>query len=68
MRQLCAIGDFPDDEVAQFCRLHEDEWPMLIVELRGSVDSSARTGRPRDRLVRRAGESALERNDPLPAD
>ena len=30
-----AIGHFPDDEVAQFCRLHEDEWPMLIVELRG---------------------------------
>jgi SagB-type dehydrogenase family enzyme len=31
-----AFGHFPDDEVAQFCRLHEDEWPMLIVELRGS--------------------------------
>ncbi len=30
-----AIGHFPDDEVAQSCRLHEDEWPMLIVELRG---------------------------------
>src|SRR5579863_8935316 len=30
-----AIGHFPDDEVAQFVRLHEDEWPMLIVELRG---------------------------------
>lgn len=30
-----AAGNFPDDEVAQFCRLHEDEWPMLIVELRG---------------------------------
>jgi SagB-type dehydrogenase family enzyme len=30
-----AAGHFPDDEVAQFCRLHEDEWPMLIVELRG---------------------------------
>ncbi len=30
-----AVGHFPDDEVAQFCRLHEDEWPMLIVELRG---------------------------------
>ena len=29
------VGHFPDDEVAQFCRLHEDEWPMLIVELRG---------------------------------
>jgi SagB-type dehydrogenase family enzyme len=30
-----AVGHFPDDEVAQFCRLNEDEWPMLIVELRG---------------------------------
>jgi SagB-type dehydrogenase family enzyme len=30
-----AVGHFPDDEVAQFCGLHEDEWPMLIVELRG---------------------------------
>jgi len=28
-------GRFPDDEVSDFCRLHEDEWPMLIVELRG---------------------------------
>src|SRR5580658_4906631 len=32
-----AIGQFPDDEVARFCRLHEDEWPMLIVELRGAA-------------------------------
>jgi SagB-type dehydrogenase family enzyme len=30
-----AAGYFFDDEVAQSCRLHEDEWPMLIVELRG---------------------------------
>ncbi len=30
-----ARGRFPDDEVAQSCRLHEDEWPMLVVELRG---------------------------------
>lgn len=30
-----ATGYFPDDEVAQFCRLHEDEWPMLILRLRG---------------------------------
>jgi len=30
-----AVGHFPDDEVAQFVRLYEDEWPMLIVELRG---------------------------------
>ncbi|MBM3776296.1 MAG: SagB/ThcOx family dehydrogenase, partial [Acidobacteria bacterium] len=30
-----ATGHFPDDEVAQSCRLSADEWPMLIVELRG---------------------------------
>ncbi|MGP0073812.1 MAG: SagB/ThcOx family dehydrogenase [Bryobacteraceae bacterium] len=30
-----AVGQFPDDEVAQLCRLYEDEWPMLIIELRG---------------------------------
>jgi len=31
----CAIGSFPDDDISQICRLHEDEWPMLIVQLRG---------------------------------
>ncbi len=30
-----AVGHFPDDEVAQLCHLSDDEWPMLIVELRG---------------------------------
>jgi SagB-type dehydrogenase family enzyme len=36
-----AIGQFADNEVAQFCRLPEDEWPMLIVELRdGSIPLS----------------------------
>ena len=30
-----AIGHFPDDEVAQSCRLSDDEEPMLLVELRG---------------------------------
>ena len=30
-----ARGHFPDAAVARFCRLPEDEWPMLIVELRG---------------------------------
>jgi SagB-type dehydrogenase family enzyme len=30
-----AVGHFPDDELALICRLHEDEWPMLLVELRG---------------------------------
>ena len=32
-----AVGHFVDDEIAQFCRLQEDEWPMLIVELRGGA-------------------------------
>jgi SagB-type dehydrogenase family enzyme len=32
-----AIGHFPDDELARACRLHEDEWPMLIIELRGGT-------------------------------
>jgi len=30
-----AAGHFPDDDVAQFCRVNEDEWPMLIVALCG---------------------------------
>jgi len=30
-----AIGQFPDDDVAGFCRVSEDEWPLLVVELRG---------------------------------
>src|SRR5207344_923559 len=32
-----ATGNFSDDEVARSFRLHEDEWPMLIIELRGRV-------------------------------
>lgn len=30
-----AVGDFADDELAQRCQLAGDEWPMLILELRG---------------------------------
>lgn len=30
-----AFGHFRDDEVSQSCGLEPDEWPMLIVELRG---------------------------------
>jgi SagB-type dehydrogenase family enzyme len=30
-----AAGHFPDDEVAELCRLTTDEWPMLIVSLHG---------------------------------
>ena len=32
-----AIGHFADDEVARLCRLHGDEWPMLVVALHGSA-------------------------------
>ena len=32
-----ATGDFQDDKVAQACRLNADEWPMLLIELRGST-------------------------------
>ena len=63
-----AIGHFPDDEVAQFCRLNEDEWPMLIVELRGSSIPVREPDAWRDRLVRRTSESALEEKDRLSAD
>ncbi len=31
-----AMGHFPDDEVAQLCRLNEDEWPMLMVGIDGA--------------------------------
>ncbi len=31
-----ARGRFPDDEVARIWGLHQDEWPMLLVELRGA--------------------------------
>jgi len=30
-----ARGQFPDDEISRCCRLSKDEWPMLIVSLRG---------------------------------
>ena len=30
-----AVGSFVDDEVDRLCRLNEDEWPMLMVSLRG---------------------------------
>jgi len=32
-----AIGSFPDDPVAQALRLNPDEWPMLLIELRGAT-------------------------------
>ena len=33
--EAVAISEFPDDEVARDCRLNADEWPMLIIEIRG---------------------------------
>jgi SagB-type dehydrogenase family enzyme len=30
-----AAGHFPDDEVAELCRLNVDKWPMLIISLHG---------------------------------
>jgi SagB-type dehydrogenase family enzyme len=30
-----ALGNFPDDRVAELCGLSRDEWPMLIVGIRG---------------------------------
>jgi SagB-type dehydrogenase family enzyme len=39
-----ATGGFPDDDVARVCRLHEDEWPMLVVRLQGeSIPGSGQT-------------------------
>ncbi len=32
-----AHGNFPEDKLAQICRLSQDEWPMLLVELRGAA-------------------------------
>jgi len=33
---IVAAGHFPDDEISQLCKLHHDEWPMLILELDGA--------------------------------
>ena len=30
-----AVGSFVDDEVTQLCRPNQDEWPMLMISLRG---------------------------------
>ncbi|MDQ6759153.1 MAG: SagB/ThcOx family dehydrogenase [Acidobacteriota bacterium] len=32
---VAAVGNFPDDDVAQLCRLNQDEWPMLVIEVSG---------------------------------
>jgi SagB-type dehydrogenase family enzyme len=43
-----ATGHFPDDGVARFCRLHEDEWPMLIVNVQGATIPMRRPDDARD--------------------
>ncbi len=32
-----AMGQFPDDQIAQLCRLNSDEWPMLLLTLTGAA-------------------------------
>ena len=34
--QTFALGEFADEQVARDCRLPADEWPMLIVDVRGA--------------------------------
>jgi SagB-type dehydrogenase family enzyme len=37
-----ATGQFPDDEIARCLRLNDDEWPLLVVDLRpGSIPLNA---------------------------
>lgn len=33
--EASAVGDFPDDALSRSWRLNDDEWPMLMVRLRG---------------------------------
>jgi SagB-type dehydrogenase family enzyme len=35
-----ATGHFPDDHIAQLCRFHHDEWPMLMVEIKATHGES----------------------------
>jgi len=39
-----AIRDFPDDEIARSCRLAEDEWPMLVVEIETNAVRASDSG------------------------
>jgi SagB-type dehydrogenase family enzyme len=42
-----AVGCFVDEDVARLCRLPEDEWPMLLMEITGAVPSGpASVGEP----------------------
>ena len=60
-----AVGHFSGRRSRAVCRLNEDEWPMLIVELRGRSIPVREPHGGRDCLVRRASESALERSRSL---
>lgn len=40
-----ARGDFPDDDVSRHCHLHTDEWPMLLIDLRGNCIPISNVGR-----------------------
>ena len=63
-----AAGHFPDDDVTQLCRPNEDEWPMLVVTLRGVV-IPVREADPGETVWRggQANELSPERI-PLPTD
>ena len=63
-----AVAHFNDDDVAQACRLPEDEWPMLLIELHGRAiplcESKA------DGMTWHGGHpnQSVERNHRVPAD
>ena len=40
-RQTLATGDFADDEIARDLRLSADEWPMLVIQIRGISTSKS---------------------------
>ena len=63
-----AAGHFGDDEVAQLCGLSGDEWPMLIVQLRGGSIPVGDPDAGRTNLVWRERKSALRGADCLSAD
>ena len=62
-----AIGHFPDDEVAQLCRLSDDEEPMLLVELRGGSIPVSESDACETVWYSGSGESALRKKTRLRA-
>jgi SagB-type dehydrogenase family enzyme len=67
-----AVGHFADDEIASLCGLNEDEWPLLMLRLRGSaipLESRGGEGNQVAKvLVRRDRQPSLRGAHPLPAD